>query len=218
MDAYDYLNKIPAKPTTYKGINFKSKLEAQYASFFDAIDIPWEYEKDIVSLPDGTTYVSDFTINTGYNYGLYEMKPKGVTSKKFIAAKKVIEEAYNEHSWRYSEWDYPTETFLLQGSLYDHFLTNFNNLHFCFRCGLPELREGAGVGIGELWQYCLHCDCTTPSDKHELYYSTATKLYYYSHEGWLYITESEYDKFMKKLRKAAENILWPHDEEETTAK
>ena len=35
---------IDAVPTTYKGINFRSKLEAQWAVFFELIGLEWEYE------------------------------------------------------------------------------------------------------------------------------------------------------------------------------
>ncbi len=33
-----------AIPTNYKGLLFRSRLEAQWAHFFDDLDWPWEYE------------------------------------------------------------------------------------------------------------------------------------------------------------------------------
>jgi len=35
---------IEAKPTQYKGVQFRSRLEAHWAAFFDMLDWPWVYE------------------------------------------------------------------------------------------------------------------------------------------------------------------------------
>lgn len=35
---------ILAKPTVYAGVNFRSRLEAKWAAFFDAVGWTWEYE------------------------------------------------------------------------------------------------------------------------------------------------------------------------------
>jgi hypothetical protein len=56
----DYL--IQAKPTQYAGITFRSRLEARWAVFFDALDIPWEYEPERFHLTDGSTYTPDFRL------------------------------------------------------------------------------------------------------------------------------------------------------------
>lgn len=37
---------IKVKPTKYKGIKFRSKIEAQWAAFFDLTGIVWEYEPE----------------------------------------------------------------------------------------------------------------------------------------------------------------------------
>lgn len=39
------MKKIKAIPTEYKGIKMRSKLEATWAQFFDAVGIEWRYEK-----------------------------------------------------------------------------------------------------------------------------------------------------------------------------
>lgn len=36
--------KFKAHPTTYAGVNFRSRLEARWAAFFDIVQIKWEYE------------------------------------------------------------------------------------------------------------------------------------------------------------------------------
>jgi len=40
----NYDPNIPAIPTTYNGIEMRSRLEARWAAFFDAVGLPWEYE------------------------------------------------------------------------------------------------------------------------------------------------------------------------------
>lgn len=45
---------------TYKGIKFRSKLEAQWAKFFDSYGIKWCYEPEGFKFSDGTTYLPDF--------------------------------------------------------------------------------------------------------------------------------------------------------------
>jgi len=51
---------IKAIPTTYKGIEFRSKLEAKYAQALDMLGIVWEYEGHGFRFDDGTCYSPDF--------------------------------------------------------------------------------------------------------------------------------------------------------------
>lgn len=46
--------------TVYKGYKFRSRLEARWAVFFDALGIVWEYEKEGYYLGDGECYLPDF--------------------------------------------------------------------------------------------------------------------------------------------------------------
>lgn len=50
--------------THYKGYRFRSRLEARWAVFFDAIGVDWEYEVEGYSLPDKTAYLPDFKLHT----------------------------------------------------------------------------------------------------------------------------------------------------------
>jgi hypothetical protein len=51
-----------AKPieTIYKGYRFRSRGEARWAVFFDAVGLPYDYEKEGFVLDDGTKYLPDF--------------------------------------------------------------------------------------------------------------------------------------------------------------
>lgn len=51
---------IKAIETVYKGYHFRSRLEARWAVFFDALGLEWEYEPEGYEFKDGTRYLPDF--------------------------------------------------------------------------------------------------------------------------------------------------------------
>lgn len=54
---------IKSIDTKYKGYNFRSRLEARWAIYFDSLKIKWEYEKEGFTLEDETgryNYLPDF--------------------------------------------------------------------------------------------------------------------------------------------------------------
>ncbi len=51
---------IKAIETKYKGYKFRSRLEARWAVFFDALGIKWEYEKEGFDLEEAGWYLPDF--------------------------------------------------------------------------------------------------------------------------------------------------------------
>jgi hypothetical protein len=63
---------IPARPTTYKGIKMRSRLEADYASALDRDGETWEYEPQCFGGPDGQ-WLPDFRV--GLEGSLVEIKP-----------------------------------------------------------------------------------------------------------------------------------------------
>lgn len=54
---------MKAIETEYKGIKFRSKLEAQWAVFFDECNVDWEYEPQGFDLGDGVWYLPDFVLH-----------------------------------------------------------------------------------------------------------------------------------------------------------
>lgn len=73
---------IKAIETSYKGRLFRSRLEARWAVFFDAVGILWEYENEGYETPAGK-YLPDFYIYLrGYgNPGwLFEVKPQSAVT------------------------------------------------------------------------------------------------------------------------------------------
>lgn len=53
---------IKAIETQYKGYRFRSRLEARWAVFFDALGVEWVYEVEGFELDNGTRYLPDFWI------------------------------------------------------------------------------------------------------------------------------------------------------------
>lgn len=45
------MNTISARPTSYRHVLTRSRLEARWLIFFDAIRVPWQYEPEDFSLP-----------------------------------------------------------------------------------------------------------------------------------------------------------------------
>lgn len=59
--------------THYKGYRFRSRLEARWAVFFDAVGVRFEYEQQGFKLNDGTFYLPDFYLPDQDSY--VEIKP-----------------------------------------------------------------------------------------------------------------------------------------------
>lgn len=74
------MGQIKAIPTEYNGYLFRSRLEARWAVFFDALDIRYEYELDGYRMSDGTKYLPDFYL-PDVNEGIF-IEVKGPMSAK----------------------------------------------------------------------------------------------------------------------------------------
>lgn len=62
-------------PTLYRGVSFRSRLEARWAVFYDALGIEWQYEPEGYSLPHGP-YLPDFWLPQIAAF--IEIKPPGL--------------------------------------------------------------------------------------------------------------------------------------------
>jgi hypothetical protein len=71
------VNAIKAIPTLYRGTQFRSRLEARWAIFFDLCRIPWEYEPVKINTGYGN-YIPDFRIGLGES-----------TEKSFVEIKGI---------------------------------------------------------------------------------------------------------------------------------
>lgn len=72
--------------TVYNGYRFRSRLEARWAVFFDAVGIPYEYEPQGFVLEDGTYYLPDFYLPWFKAY--VEIKPKNLSEDDLETAEE----------------------------------------------------------------------------------------------------------------------------------
>ena len=73
-------SRTRAIQTRYEGYHFRSRLEARYAVFFDAIGADWDYELEGFDLGELGRYLPDFFIHSPYADGSrgfwVEIKPE----------------------------------------------------------------------------------------------------------------------------------------------
>lgn len=58
------MQQITAIQTRYGGNLYRSRTEARWAVFFDRLGLPWDYELEGFSLPNGLFYLPDFCLPT----------------------------------------------------------------------------------------------------------------------------------------------------------
>lgn len=100
------MTEIKPFETYYNGYRFRSRLEARWAVFFDALGIKYEYEPEGYRLPSGKIYLPDFRVQCygtrgecgKHPFDLYiEVKGKMTTEdaekiKEFASFKTIKEE------------------------------------------------------------------------------------------------------------------------------
>lgn len=98
---------IPAIPTQYAGVNFRSRLEARWAAMFDLLGWKWEYEPI-----DLDWYIPDFIVKPQYSAQiLVEVKPVATVyelNKVFVAGwtgKAVVVGAIPNFNYPHQEID-----------------------------------------------------------------------------------------------------------------
>lgn len=99
---------IKAIQTEYKGYKFRSRLEARWAVFFDALGVGWEYEPEGFDLPSGLKYLPDFRLTNLEGNDLYvEIKRKNAFEPKlkipwvYLAGK--VQPGEDDNVWA-SQW------------------------------------------------------------------------------------------------------------------
>ena len=70
--------------TSYKGYRFRSRLEARYAVFMDAMKVKWQYEPEGFELPSGK-YLPDFFLPEVNGGTWLEIKPYGMGYFGFLS-------------------------------------------------------------------------------------------------------------------------------------
>ena len=87
------MGEIKAIETVYNGYRFRSRLEARWAVFFDALGIEYEYEPEGFALQNGSCYLPDFFLP---EIGIYvEIKPNSLDSESSKKAHGKMAELCN---------------------------------------------------------------------------------------------------------------------------
>lgn len=69
-------------PTQYKGYKFRSRLEARFAVFFDALSQGFRYEPEGYNLERGLNYLPDFFLDAGYFVEIKPYYPNAIEMRK----------------------------------------------------------------------------------------------------------------------------------------
>ena len=102
------LENIAPKPTVYRGITFRSRLESRWAVYFDTLRLKWSYEPYPIKLSGGHTYTPDFLVMGAVKHkGLWEVKPSLPTDDVYETLKQVSRKE-------------KTNVFLAYGSFYNN--------------------------------------------------------------------------------------------------
>jgi hypothetical protein len=85
---------IPAIPTLYAGVLFRSRTEARWAKFWDELDIRWDYEPQGFVTAAGIPYLPDFAVFPALGLlwveikGSWQSDPEGVAKWRTFAMQR----------------------------------------------------------------------------------------------------------------------------------
>lgn len=171
--------------TVYRGYRFRSRLEARWAVFFDALKFKWEYEPEGFVLPSGRYYLPDFRVYTPQGEPIwYEVKPENVER----------DELFSEFSEGLGGGDAWPRCELLRGDPITHLArlkahescwhAVWDDSHWgmCPRCGLVG-RSAYGSARDEFG--CGPCDMETPGGGGHPWESGLFGSLYTPHKGSL---------------------------------
>lgn len=133
-------NSIRAIETEYKGYRFRSRLEARYAVFFDALGVKWEYEKEGYQLRGGIRYLPDFWLPDYYS---------------FIEIKGEDANAEERNKAYLLNWDTTYPVYIAEGPLEPPYIMRG------FWEGAANDGGGFMANMVSYWVYCSKCDIPT---------------------------------------------------------
>lgn len=143
---------IKAIETEYKGYKFRSRLEARWAIFFDAIGVRWEYEPEGYETEDGTRYLPDFLIHDvcGQVNDKLWIEVKGETTEQdFVKIRDFVFRKEIEYSVPvYREIENPL---FVVGNIpkYDSYYGMLHSIHdLSFKTPITDLRFKMGTVTG----------------------------------------------------------------------
>lgn len=168
-----HTNMIKAIETRYKGYRFRSRLEARWAVFFDALGIKWEYEPEGYDLGEVGWYLPDFRLPEhdlwievkGQTPDDAELQKATKLGEKLYQATLIVSGNIGEHKWECcfdanKEASWP----LLVGAM-DNSLT-------------ISIFQGPEEKFGPMWLVCPFCNDTNGTE--------IVSIESDSESGWIY--------------------------------
>lgn len=204
---------IRAIETRYKGYRFRSRLEARWAVFFDALMIDFRYEHEGYTFQDGTMYLPDFDISTAAGRSLFEIKSENGDDSKSLKFVKELEEYWSNFLDDYHREGTPEYTGLqiVKGDPLEVLLrAEFKMCPRCLHIGDPACGWDDEYGIG-----CETCDFTTPGGGgHPWEVSTSKRVYVTPHKGLLEISPSPaaWRSFVRNAAEVARSARFEYGE------
>lgn len=194
---------IKAIETRYKGYRFRSRLEARWAVFFDALGLEWDYEPEGYDLGEAGWYLPDFKVKTPQGADCwYDVKPKGVDADPKVTAfaNLLCDFTPDDGStW----WALPV---VRVGILSGDPVEMLERSDVCPRCGfIGKVGNGTNWGEYEILVGCEVCDFETPSggdhDDERGFLGVAFR----PHKGWVITYPNEWIGWaLPVLKRAAE--------------
>jgi hypothetical protein len=83
------MTTITPIPTRYQGYLFRSRLEARWAVYFDAVGLRWVYEPEGFDLGNGLAYLPDFWLPQVKHW--CECKPEEFSAVEIVKATRLVE-------------------------------------------------------------------------------------------------------------------------------
>jgi hypothetical protein len=153
---------IKAIETVYSGYRFRSRLEARWATFFTALGLRWEYEKEGYDLGESGWYLPDFWLpdvglRRDTTTGLWiEIKPEEPTDEE---SKKCHALGANDSTvilFVGLPGEYPDDS----GYQYDNGWDNYMRIMRCYnsRCNYTKIEFMEG-------NYCYCPKCNSHADE-----------------------------------------------------
>lgn len=191
--------------TRYKGYRFRSRLEARWAVFFDALGLHWEYEPEGFELPCGTRYLPDFRLRTPGGAAIwYEIKPANCKGDaKLDAFNKALDAVYDPEAARPLQ----DRAFLLAG---DPIEVAARGPQVCIRCAAIMTSLNWPTASWPSYGFVIHddlgcfaCDMETPFGGYNPQETGALGLPYSPHKGLMISSEEVRAAAMDRMNHAA---------------
>lgn len=129
------MSQIRPIETVYNGYRFRSRLEARWAVFFDALGVKYEYEPEGFELPSGKKYLPDFRVKCWGKRGSYDGPPFDL----YIEVKGHMTYKDAEKIWEFSG-EHHENPVLIVGKIPDEGMC-----HDSMGVGAYEPMDGIGV-------------------------------------------------------------------------